>query len=334
MVIEAVVLLITGYIMGNSPLMNRVREAVRFRHYSIRTEHAYLYWIKQYILFHHKRHPEEMGSREIVQFLSDLATTRNVTPATQNLALSAIIFLYRHVLECDPGDLEGIAKASKPRKLPVVLTVDEVRRVLGLLESEQWLMASLLYGSGLRVMECVRLRVKDVDFDRLAIIVRSGKGDKDRVTVLPQNLVSHLSAHLQQVRSIHDRDLQAGFGRVYLPYALEKKYPSANQQWAWQYVFPALKRSLDPRSGLERRHHYNEKTLQRAVRMAVRRSSIDKPASCHTLRHSFATHLLESGYDIRTVQELLGHSSVATTQIYTHVLNRGGNAVKSPLERL
>jgi integron integrase len=320
--------------MGQSPLLEQVRRAIRVRHYSLRTEDAYLQWIKRFILFHHKRHPQTLGEVEVAQFLSFLANEQQVAAATQNQALNALVFLYKVVLERPLGEIAGVVRAKKPQRLPVVLSRSEVAALLKQLEGEYWLMASLLYGSGLRVMECVRLRIKDVEFSKRAIIVRDGKGEKDRVTLLPDPLIPPLETQIEQVRLIHQRDLGLGFGAVYLPYALERKYPNASQETGWQYVFPAQKRSVDPRSGVERRHHVHVNAVQKAVKRAVRQSGIEKPASCHSLRHSFATHLLENGYDIRTVQELLGHKDVRTTQIYTHILNRGGNAVRSPLTDL
>ncbi|HEX8472802.1 MAG TPA: integron integrase [Pyrinomonadaceae bacterium] len=315
-----------------SQLLDRVREAVRMRHYSIRTEEAYIRWIRQYILFFKKRHPSEMGASEVSAFLSYLAVKREVAASTQNQALSALLFLYREVLDQPIEWLDDVERAKKSMRLPVVLTKDEVRVVLSHLREDKWLMASLLYGAGLRLLECVRLRVKDVDFTRLQITVREGKGNKDRVTVLPSTLVEPLQRQLERVKALHEMDVHVGFGHVYLPYALARKYTNAEREWGWQYVFPASKRSLDSRSGQERRHHIAETALQKAVKDAVRMAGINKSASCHTLRHSFATHLLESGYDIRTIQELLGHADVSTTMIYTHVLNKGGRGVKSPLE--
>jgi integron integrase len=313
-------------------LLDRVRDAIRVRHYSIRTEQAYLGWIKRFVLFHGKRHPGEMGKAEISAFLTHLAGTGKVAASTQNQALNAIMFLYREVLKQDVGWLDDVERARKPSRLPVVFTPEEVRRVLALLPKDKWLMASLLYGSGLRLMECVRLRVKDLDFHYRQITVRDGKGYRDRVTVLPEKLVEPLQAQLQTVGTVYQQDLKEGYGVVYLPYALERKYPNANREFAWQYAFPASKRSIDPRSGVERRHHISETSLQQAVKNAVRRAGITKPASCHTFRHSFATHLLENGQDIRTIQELLGHKDVNTTMIYTHVLARGGRGVRSPLD--
>lgn len=313
-------------------LLEQVRSLIRLRHYSIRTETAYLYWIKHYILFHNKRHPSELGERHLTQFLSHLAIDRKVAASTQNQALSALLFLYRQVLKQPLDWLDDVERAKKPEKLPVVLTKQEVRSILAQLDGSKWLMTALLYGSGLRLMECLRLRVKDLDFGYNQITVRDGKGHKDRVTMLPASLMGPLHRHLAKVRLLHDKDLSEGFGQVYLPYALERKYPKANCEWGWQYVFPSSRRSVDPRSGATHRHHVAEDVLQAAVKAAVRAAGISKPASCHTLRHSFATHLLEDGYDIRTVQELLGHKDVSTTMIYTHVLNKGGKGVRSPLE--
>lgn len=316
---------------GRSPFLESVRNALRVKHYSIRTEQAYLGWIKRFILFHGKRHPQEMGEKEVVDFLSHLAVEGRVAPATQNQAFNALLFLYRNVLERPLENLAGTVRAKKAKRLPVVLTPAEVRAVLKRLDGQHWLAACLMYGSGLRLMECMRLRVKDLDFDHHAILVRDGKGAKDRVVTLADELVVPLQRHLETVKMIHEKDLRDGFGAVYLPYALERKYPGAPFEWGWQYVFPAPKRSVDPRSGVERRHHLGEQSIQRAIKRAVREAGIGKPASCHTLRHSFATHLLERGMDIRTVQEQLGHSDIRTTQIYTHVIKRGGRAVLSPL---
>lgn len=313
-----------------SPFLQSVREAIRVRHYSIRTEQAYLGWIKRFILFHGKRHPSELGESEVTAFLTHLAVVGNVASSTQNQALNALVFLYKVVLE---RELVGISavRAKQPQKVPVVLTQAEVARLLRALDGMQWLAACLMYGSGLRLMESMRLRVQDIDFPHKAIIVRDGKGAKDRVVTLADELVIPLQRHLQTVRNVHEKDLSDGYGAVYLPHALARKYPNAAVQWGWQYVFPAASRSIDPRSGVERRHHLGEQAVQRAVKIAVRKAGIEKRASCHTLRHSFATHLLERGMDIRTVQEQLGHKDIRTTQIYTHVLNRGGLAVVSPL---
>jgi integron integrase len=309
-----------------------VREAFRARHYSLRTEEAYVRWIREYILFFGKRHPDELGTPEIRVFVSHLALARNVSASTQNQALSALLFLYREVLGRQIEWVDDVVRAKRPKRLPVVFTREEARAVLGRMRGEPWLMASLLYGSGLRLMECVRLRVKDVDFARLQITVREGKGDKDRVTVLPPSLTEPLRRQLERARVLHEADVREGFGQVHLPYALARKYPTAGRDWCWQYVFPASRRSFDPRTGREQRHHIAETTLQKAMRAAVRASGVAKPGSCHTLRHSFATHLLEGGYDLRTIQELLGHADVSTTMIYTHVLNKGGRGVKSPLD--
>lgn len=318
--------------MSQPSLLDRVRAAIRLRHYSIRTEEAYVNVIRRFILFHGKRHPKEMGVGEIRQYLSHMATDENVAASTQNVALAALLFLYREVLEIELPLVEGVERAKRPQRVPVVLTSEEVRRVLAELSGTHHLMASLLYGAGLRLMECVRLRVKDVDFDYRQIVVRDGKGEKDRRTMLPAPLVEPLRHHLARVRLQHEEDVRQGFGGVYLPYALERKYPNAATEWVWQYVFPAVKFSVDPRGGGRRRHHASEDRLQRAVRRAVQGAGIEKRASCHTLRHSFATHLLEAGYDIRTIQELMGHADISTTMIYTHVLNRGGKGVRSPLE--
>lgn len=314
-------------------LLDQVRSAIRLRHYSIRTEEAYVNVIRRFILYHQKRHPAEMGADEIRQYLSHLATDNHIAASTQNVALAALLFLYREVLQIDLPLIEGVERAKRPQRIPVVLTSEEVRRLLAELSGTHHLMASLLYGAGLRLMECVRLRVKDLDFDYRQIIVRDGKGEKDRRTILPQPLIEPLRHHLAKIRLQHDDDVRLGCGSVYLPYALERKYSHAATEWVWQYIFPAAKLSVDPRSGERRRHHASEDRLQRAVKEAIKHSGIEKRASCHTLRHSFATHLLEDGYDIRTIQELLGHADISTTMIYTHVLNRGGRGVRSPLER-
>ncbi|MGH8078326.1 MAG: integron integrase [Lysobacter sp.] len=315
-------------------LLDQLRAKCRVKHYSIRTERAYLYWSRRFILANGKRHPCEMGAAEVETFLSLLATQDNVAAGTQNQALSALLFLYRQVLGVDLPWMESVTRARRPRRIPVVLSREEVGRLLALLEGPSWLMAALLYGTGMRLMECLRLRVKDVDFDRTEICVRDGKGGKDRRVPLPRKLREPLAARLERVRILHAQDLIAGRGRVWLPHALERKYPNAPEEVGWQYLFPAARLSKDPRSGEIRRHHVDESTLQRAVKAARVRAGIDKPASCHTLRHSFATHLLEAGHDIRTVQELLGHNDVATTQIYTHVLGRGAGGVLSPLDQV
>jgi integron integrase len=318
---------------GDKPkLLDQVRDVIRRKHFSLRTEQAYCDWIRRFILYQRKRHPQEMGEAEITEFLTHLARDGLVAASTQNQALSAILFLYREVLERDIGWLDRVERVKRPARLPVVLTRDEARRVFLNLHGKQRLMAGLLYGSGLRLMECVRLRVKDVDFGYLRITVREGKGGKDRVTMLPVNLAKSLERELQKVRVQHEEDLESGFGQVHLPNAVARKFPNAAREWGWQYVFPSSRLSIDPRSGQKRRHHVDESVLQTAVKMAVRAAGITKPATCHTLRHSFATHLLENGYDIRTVQELLGHKDVSTTMMYTHVLNKPGIGVKSPLD--
>jgi len=313
-------------------LLDRVRERIRFKHYSLRTEDSYVQWIRRFILFHGKRHPAEMGAVEAEAFLTHLAVEGNVAASTQNQARSALLFLYKEVLGSELPWLNNVEQAKKPRRLPVVLNEDEVREVLARLGNVHWLVAALLYGAGLRLMEALRLRVQDVDFKRREILVRNGKGFKDRVTMLPDRVASRLLGHLTTVRQLHEKDLAEGFGEVHLPYALERKYPAAGKSWGWQYVFPSGNRSVDPRSGKTRRHHLDEQTIQRAVKQAVRSAGIVKAATPHTLRHSFATHLLQKGQDIRTVQELLGHEDVQTTMIYTHVLNRGGHGVTSPLD--
>ncbi|MDD4967482.1 integron integrase [Halothiobacillus sp.] len=313
-------------------LLDRVRAEIRVRHYSIRTEEAYIDWVRRFILFHHKRHPADMGAEEVGAFLSYLATERQVAASTQNQAKSALLFLYQKVLGVELPWLDEVITARSSKRLPVVLTPTEVRRLLDGTSGTMNLIVSLLYGTGMRLLEGLRLRVKDVEFTRREIIIREGKGNKDRVTMLPENLVLPLSAHLEKVKALHQRDLDAGFGSVYLPSALAVKYPNAPTAWGWQFVFPSAVRANDPRSGMERRHHIHEASVQRAVREAAKLVNISKPVSPHVLRHSFATHLLQAGYDIRTVQELLGHKDVATTMIYTHVLNKGGRGVVSPLD--
>jgi integron integrase len=315
-------------------LLDRLRQACRVRHYSIRTEDAYHDWSRRFILFHGKRHPQEMGAAEINQFLTHLAVEGHVSASTQNQAFCALLFLYRDVLQVEPGRIEGVIRANRPKRLPVVLTRGEVQAVLRSMEGVPKLVGLLLYGSGLRVLEALRLRVHDLDFLRNEILIRGGKGDKDRVTMLPALAKPLLLSHLDVVRAAHERDLAAGFGTVYLPNALDRKYPNANREWGWQYVFPARSRSVDPRSGVERRHHLSEQAIQKAVRAAATAAGLTKPATPHTFRHAFATHLLEDGHDIRTVQELLGHAHVETTMIYTHVLNKGGRGVSSPLDGL
>lgn len=317
------------------PLFQRVSQRCRVKHYSLRTEEAYLQWIRRFILFHHKRHPKDMGGPEVEAFLSHLALAGQVAARTQNQALAALLFLYREVLGLALPWMEDVVRAKQPGRLPLVLSIEDVGRVLARLDGRDWLACSLMYGSGLRLMECLRLRVQDLDFARRELTVRSGKGDKDRRTVLPATLEPALRVQLERVRELHREDACSGeWEGVYLPHALARKYPGASKLVAWQYVFPATRRARDPRDGAIRRHHLDEKAIQRAMTTAVRAAGIDKPASCHTLRHCFATHLLEAGYDIRTVQELLGHKDVTTTQIYTHVLNRGGRGVHSPLERI
>ncbi len=315
-------------------LMEQMSNALWTRHYSPRTEKAYCQWVKRFIYFHGLRHPAEMGESEINAFLTHLAVEDKVSASTQNQALAALLFLYRHVLDREVGSLGQVVHARTPKRLPVVLTRAEVRAVLAKLDGEAWLMASLLYGSGLRLSECLDLRVQDLDFERGEILVRNGKGAKDRVTMLPLSLKNPLREHLERVREIHRTDLAAGWGRVELPAALERKYPNAPTEWAWQWVFPQQNRWKNTKTGDQGRYHVHETILQREVKQAVRRSGIEKPAGCHTLRHSFATHLLEAGYDIRTIQELLGHKSVSTTMIYTHVLNKGGRGVCSPMDNI
>jgi len=310
-----------------------VRDKIRLKHFSIRTERAYTSWIRRFLLAFPGRYPRDLGAPEVEQFLTVLATEGQVAAATQSQALSALLFLYREVMGLDLPWLDDITRAKPSRRLPVVLDRSEVRSLLHQLDGREWLMASLLYGTGMRLMECVRLRIKDIDFLRHEIVVRNGKGAKDRVTMLPRSLVEALGRQIEKAEAIHQSDVEDGYGTTWLPQALARKYPNAARELGWQYVFPASRRSMDPRSDLETRHHVDEQVLQRAIRQALRRVGIRKPASCHTLRHSFATHLLESGYDIRTVQELLGHSDVSTTQIYTHVLNRGAGGVLSPLDR-
>ncbi len=320
--------------MPTPRLLDQVRERLRVRHYSLRTEEAYLHWIRRFILHHDKRHPRDLGAAEVEAFLSHLATEGCVSASTQNQALAALLFLYREVLGVELPWLEGIVRAKRPARLPVVLTETEVRALLAQLDGTRWLAVSLLYSSGMRLLEGLRLRVKDVDFERREITVRDGKGARDRRTMLSERLIEPLRSHLARVRVLHERDLSEGFGDVYLPFALARKYPKAVWSWPWQYVFPSGSRSADPRGGAVRRHHLDEKVVQRAVARAAARAGIAKPVSPHVLRHSFATHLLEAGYDIRTAQELLGHKEVSTTMIYTHVLNKGGRGVKSPLDRI
>jgi len=313
-------------------LLDQVRGKIRLKHYSIRTEQAYTDWIKRFVLHFGKRHPRDLGAAEVEQFLTHLAVAGNVAASTQNQAKSALLFLYKEVLAMELPWLDNVERAKAPKRLPVVLNRDEVQAILSRLSGTHWLIASMLYGSGMRILECLRLRVKDIDFKRREILIRDGKGFKDRVTMLPLALVATLTAHIAKVRELHKVDLQQGYGAVYLPNALAQKYPNAAREWGWQYIFPSGKLSLDPRGNETRRHHVQDQAVQRAVKQAARDADLSKPATPHTFRHSFATHLLEGGYDIRTVQELLGHSDVSTTMIYTHVLNRGGRGVVSPLD--
>lgn len=315
-------------------LLDQLRNRIRVKHYSIRTEQAYADWAKRFILFHGKRHPKDMGAAEVENFLTYLAVERHVAASTQNQAKAALLFLYKEVLEIDLPWLKEVMEAKAGKRLPVVLTPREVAALLNELNGTAWLVASFLYGTGMRLLEGLRLRVKDIDFERREIIVREGKGNKDRVTMLPENLMLPLRDQLARAKRLHDKDLDEGFGAVYLPDALERKYPNANKAWGWQYVFPSPRRSVDPRTGVERRHHLYEQSIQKVVRIAAQRANIAKPVSPHVFRHSFATHLLQNGYDIRAVQELLGHKDVSTTMIYTHVLNKGGKAVVSPLDQL
>ncbi|KPK42030.1 MAG: integrase [Phycisphaerae bacterium SG8_4] len=321
--------------MSRKPrLLEQLRQALRCRHYSRRTEQTYCQWVKQFIYYHKVRHPAEMAEPEINAFLTHLAVKERVSASTQNQALSAILFLYRHVLNRKIGDLGEIIRARKPKRLPVVMTREEVKLVLSHLRGDKWLMASLMYGAGLRLMECLRLRIQNIDFAANQIIVRDGKGFKDRITMLPELVTHPLLQHLKKVKRTHENDLAEGYGRVQMPYALAKKYPNAGQEWVWQWVFPQENRWINLRSGQQGRHHVDESLVQKAVKSAVRQAGISKRATCHTFRHSFATHLLEDGYDIRTVQELLGHKDVKTTMIYTHVLNRGPHGVVSPADAI
>ena len=315
-------------------LLDQVVAKMRVKHYSLRTEKTYIDWIKRYIWHFDKRHPKDMGAAEVEVFLTHLAVDRNVSASTQNQAKSALLYLYKEVLGVELPWLDNVTQAKVPQRMPVVLTQAEVQAVLSRMDGTMWLIASLLYGSGLRIMEALRLRVKDIDFVQREILVREGKGFKDRITMLPMSLVEPLKAHLLKVQVLHNDDLNAGHGEVFMPMALDRKYPSGGKSWSWQYCFPSVKLSVDPRSKVIRRHHADEKTVQRAVKKAVKLAGIVKLVTPHTLRHSFATHLLAGGYDIRTVQELLGHSDVATTMIYTHVLNKGGRGVGSPLDIL
>ena len=321
-------------VVARPRLLDRVRLAVRVRHYSRRTEDAYVTWVRRYVLFHGKRHPSELGPGRVAAFLSSLATTGRVSASTQNQALSALTFLYRVILGADLGTLPAVVRARQPQRLPVVLDRGEVRAVLAQLKGTAWLVTALLYGAGLRLNECLELRVKDIDFARDQIIVRRGKGQKDRATVLPAMVKDQLVAHLAEVKRQHQADLRAGLGRVALPFALERKFPQAATDWRWQFVFPAARICTDPRWGPPTRYHLHDSAVQRAVSEAARRAGVLKRVTCHTFRHSFATHMLEDGYDIRTVQELLGHRDVSTTMTYLHVLKRGALGVRSPADRL
>jgi len=328
---------LTNSLASSAPkpkLLDQVREAIRTRHYSERTEKAYVHWIKRFIFFHNKRHPMEMAESEIAEFLSSLATAGRVSASTQNQAFNSLLFLYHDVLNKQIGRVAGVVRAKRPHRLPVVLTKAEVKKVIDHMNGVPRLMVILLYGAGLRLMECCSLRIKDVDFSRNEIVIRAGKGDKDRHTMLPTAIKESLVGHIEANRGRHQEDVATGLGRVALPNALERKYPNAGREWAWQWVFPAPQHYTDRITGEKRRHHLHESVLQRSVREAVVKAGISKPASCHTFRHSFATHLLEDGYDIRTVQELLGHRDVSTTMVYTHVLNRGGRGVRSPADSL
>jgi integron integrase len=315
-------------------LLDQMRQALRSHHYNRRTEQTYCLWVRRFVQFHSLRHPAEMGEPEINAFLTHLAVKKKVSASTQNQALSALLFLYRHVLGREVGDLGDIIRARKPQRLPVVMAREEVKAVLGCLEGDKWLMASLMYGSGLRLMECLRLRVQDIDFARGEILVRDGKGAKDRITMLPESLKAPLKKHLRTVKAIHEKDTKEGWGRVQMPDALDRKYPNAPAEWRWQWVFPQENRWKNKRTGQEGRHHVHESVVQRAVKETVIKARIVKRVSCHTFRHSFATHLLQDGYDIQTIQELLGHKDVSTTMVYTHVLNRGGQGVRSPVDSL
>ncbi len=318
--------------MPTPRLLDSVRAAIGLLHFSYRTEKAYVDWIRRFIIFHGKRHPREMGGTEVRDFLTHLANQRRVAPATQAQALAALLFLYKRVLNVDLPWIDNVVRAHRPKRLPTVLTQPEAQRVIANLSGVHWLIAGLLYGSGLRLLEALRLRVKDIDLQHRRLLVRDGKGAKDRASILPASLCDALGAHLKKVRLLHDQAVTHGYGGVELPHSLDRKYPRAHLEWGWQFVFPAARPSVDPRTGVSRRHHVHEESVQRHVREAARRAGIDKPVSPHTFRHSFATHLLENGYDIRTVQELLGHKDVSTTQIYTHVMAPGSSAVRSPLD--
>lgn len=318
--------------MNPPKLLDQVRNQMQLKHLSRRSQDAYTHWIKRYILFHHKRHPQEMGDKEIEQFLTSLAVDEDVAASTQNVAFNALLFLYNEILHKELGPIAEIVRAHRSKRIPDPLTRQEIGKVVARLKGDYWIVGNLLYGSGLRLLECLRLRVKDIDFTQNRIIVREGKGEKDRATILPTAVRKRLQIHLRKIRAMHDEDLADGFGETVLPHALAKKYPEAAKQWNWQYVFPASRRSVDPVTKVFARHHIDETSVQRVVKAAIRDAGITKPASCHTLRHSFATHLLEQGYDIRTVQELLGHADIRTTMIYTHVTNRKAPVVRSPLD--
>jgi len=326
--------ILTAKATGKSKLLDEVREAIRVRHYSIRTEHTYVDWVYRYIIFHGKRHPSEMGTQEISRFLTHLASDLNVAASTQNQALCALVFLYKHVLKIELKAIKDVVRAKKPARLPVVLSAEETADLLAQMQGTRRLMADLLYGTGMRIIELLRLRVKDIEFDRRMILVRDGKGQKDRTVPLPAELVPEIKEHLIKARKLHEQDLADGVGTVHLPFALARKYPNANKEWGWKYVFPAGTLSVDPRSGTKQRHHVFESVLQKALKQATRDAGIVKMVHAHTLRHSFATHLLEAGHDIRTIQELLGHADVSTTMIYTHVLQSGPCGIKSPLTRV
>jgi integron integrase len=320
-------------VLSKPKLFDEIKTLMRVLHYSKRTEKAYISWIRDYIYFHNKKHPETLGCREISQYINNLAVNKNVSASTQNVALCAIVFLYKSVLKKEPGKLD-IIWAKKGRRLPVVFSKNEVKTILLGLSGVNWIMVNLLYGSGMRLMECVRLRIKDIDFEYNQVIIRNGKGNKDRVTILPETVKDKLKQHLIKVEKLHNQDIKRGLGDVFLPYALERKYKNAKKELGWQYVFPSPKISYDKRTGIKRRHHIDENVLQKVVKTAIAKAKIRKDGSCHTFRHSFATHLLEDGYDIRTVQELLGHENLNTTMIYTHVMKKGGKGVKSPADRL
>jgi integron integrase len=315
-------------------LLDQVRNRIRYLHYSPKTESSYIHWVKQYIYFHNKQHPKDLSEDDVVAFLNYLAVNKQVSASTQNQAMNAIVFLYKQVLNINLDDFKQLKYSKRPKKLPVVLTQDEVTRVMEYLNEPHWTMVSLMYGSGLRFSECLKLRIMDVDFSRKELFVRAGKGSKDRVTMLPEKTIPGLQNHIDQVRKLHEEDVTKGINHVSMPYALKRKYPNAGKELKWQFVFASKKLSLEPGTGNRGRHHINDRSAQKMIRRAIKQAGILKHATCHTFRHSFATHLLENGYDIRTVQELLGHKHVNTTMIYTHVLNKGGHGVKSPLDNL